>query len=147
MLHSRISLLRSYLTSLPASYLTTGDVATPAATPPAGAPVHISHPLLRSILALTARLPLLIPADEAAFAAESAAEKSDVALVELLGGIGKSLKEVKDLGSRFSVVESARRSKEERRGLASHAWVSPQDFERNTFASQPEGGDYGDFAL
>lgn len=67
-----------------------------------------SHVLLRAILALTARLPLLIPADREAFERESQAEKSDVALVDLLGGMGRSVLDSKTMGSKFAVVEQAR---------------------------------------
>ncbi|MCJ1286126.1 hypothetical protein MMC26_005469 [Xylographa opegraphella] len=112
MLQSRICLLKSYLERLPPSYLT-----TPTTSPPPSEPIpetssedhtEISHPILRSILALTTRLPLLTPADHASFVQESLAEKSDVSLVALLGSLGRSIQDAKALGSKFSVVEGAK---------------------------------------
>ncbi|MCJ1416461.1 hypothetical protein MMC32_002799 [Xylographa parallela] len=111
MLQSRIALLKSYLERLPPSYLTTAspptsDLATQT-TPPQDQ-TEISHPILRSLLALTARLPLLTPADHASFVKESQAEKSDVSLVALLGSLGRSIQDAKGLGTKFSVVEGAK---------------------------------------
>ena len=111
MLQSRLHLLKSYLSNLPPSHLSDSSLpVTPATadTPP------IPYSNLRAILALTARLPLLVPSSTSGFSDEQAAEHSDVALVALLGGIGKSVQEAKDLGRVFSVVESGR--KEARKG-------------------------------
>jgi COP9 signalosome complex subunit 6 len=107
MLHSRIQLIKSYLAALPPSYLTTTTTTT---TPTAS----LSHPHLRSILALASRLRLLIPADTASFTAESLAEQSDVALVSLLGSLSRSLQEIRELGSKFAVVEGQKRVQEGR---------------------------------
>lgn len=121
MLHSRIRLLKDYLTSLPPSYLTSpppantttiipnnDDENTNESTPqPASPPTsqsQLSHPLLRSILALLSRLPLLF----APSAQDTLAEKSDVELVSLLGALGRSAKEVREVGRKFGVVEAAR---------------------------------------
>ena len=118
MLHSRIRLLHSYLSSLPPSYLTTS--AAPALTATilpdtnssqAVSPTQLSelsHTLLRSILALTTRLPLLIPANSLSYTQASQAEKSDVSLVALLGSLGKSIQDAKSLGRTFAVVEGAK---------------------------------------
>ena len=113
MLHSRIILLKAYLAQLPPSYLTTSDSAAPtqqnqAASSPSSAP--ISHPILRSLQSLLTRLPLLIPPNLEAFERESLAEKSDVSLVALLGSLGKSIKEARELGIKFGVVENGRQS-------------------------------------
>jgi COP9 signalosome complex subunit 6 len=118
MLHSRLTLLQTYLTSLPPSYLTSPTSPTAPTTPPPAPLTSLSHPLLRSILALTARLALLIPADDAAFQHEAEAERSDVALVALLGGMAQSVQGCKELGARFGVVEGLRAGsrKEDRRG-------------------------------
>ncbi|MCJ1437005.1 hypothetical protein MMC27_006388 [Xylographa pallens] len=111
MLQSRISLLKSYLERLPPSYLTTASPQPPdptTQTTPSEDQTEISHPILRSLLALTARLPLLTPADHASFVKESQAEKSDVSLVALLGSLGRSIQDAKGLGTKFSVVEGAK---------------------------------------
>lgn len=107
MLQSRITLLKTYLSRLPPSYLTTASPPSPSPSPPPSEEhTSISHPLLRSILALTARLPLLTPADASSFGQESQAEKSDVSLVALLGSLGRSIKDAKGLGATFGAMES-----------------------------------------
>jgi len=109
MLRSRLSLLKSYLEHLPPSYLTTAASPPPSPSQPASnSEVTTSHTLLRSILALTARLPLLIPADQGSFQKESQAEKSDVSLVALLASLGQNVKDARELGQKFATVESAR---------------------------------------
>ncbi|MCJ1385171.1 hypothetical protein MMC17_008292 [Xylographa soralifera] len=110
MLQSRISLLKSYLERLPPSYLNTASPSPSELTTQTPSPDHteISHPILRALLALTARLPLLTPADHASFVKESQAEKSDVSLVALLGSLGRSIQDAKGLGTKFGVVEAAK---------------------------------------
>lgn len=118
MLHARIQLLKAYLTSLPPSYLTTTTTTTTdppsdPTTPPTDAPIsEINHPLLRSILALLSRLPLLLPPEHhSTFRQETLAEKSDVELVSLLGSLGRSVKEAREMGRKFGMVEGASRGK------------------------------------
>lgn len=110
MLHTRIQLLKSYLTNLPPSYLTTSSPSEKSAS--AASPNHteINHPILRSIQALISRLPLLLPADQAAFEQERLAEKSDVSLVDLLGNISKSVKDTREMGRKFGIIEQARQT-------------------------------------
>ncbi|CAF9916237.1 MAG: hypothetical protein ALECFALPRED_010571 [Alectoria fallacina] len=109
MLHTRIQLLKAYLTSLPPSYLTAATDSPPSdpTTPPADTPIsELNHPLLRSILALLSRLPLLLPPEHhSTFRQETLAEKSDVELVSLLGSLGKSVKEAREMGRKFGIVE------------------------------------------
>ncbi|KAL9018861.1 MAG: hypothetical protein Q9185_003832, partial [Variospora sp. 1 TL-2023] len=109
MLHTRIQLLKSYLTTLPPSYLTSAsytpapaaeEEAEPTSTTP---PAPIDHSILRSIQALIHRLPLLIPADGTAFEHESLAEKSDVSLVALLGDLTKGTKNMREMGRKFGI--------------------------------------------
>lgn len=110
MLHTRIQLLKSYLTSLPPSYLSdvsasngdTNEESSPS-SPPA-----IDHSILRSIQALVNRLPLVIPADGEAFEHESLAEKSDVSLVALLGDLTRGTKNIREMGRKFGVVNNAK---------------------------------------
>ncbi len=116
MLHTRIHLLRSYLNSLPLSYLTTppppettGGNATPPHADTSTSTPEINHRLLRSILALLSRLPLLLPPSHLHnFQQETLAEKADVELVALLGSMGKSVKEAREMGRKFGVVDSVR---------------------------------------
>lgn len=116
MLHKRIQLLKAYLTSLPPSYLTssslsdspsTTPITSTSTTPPSSS--EINHPLLRSILALLSRLPLLLPTGNLSkFNQETLAEKSDVELVSLLGDLGKSVKDAREMGHKFYVVDRVR---------------------------------------
>ncbi|KAJ9667032.1 hypothetical protein H2201_002866 [Coniosporium apollinis] len=121
MLHRRISLLRAYLSSLPPSYLT--DASLPFSTPQdsnsttAAAP--LDHTILRSLRALTARLPLLTPATPtaaSAFQSETLEQRSDVQLISLLSSITSSLESAKELGRKSQVIESAKATKRAGRG-------------------------------
>lgn len=118
MLHARIQLLKAYLTSLPPSYLTTTTTdddeppSDPTTPPPDTAISELNHPLLRSTLALLSRLPLLLPPEHhSTFRQETLAEKSDVGLVALLGALGKSVKEAREMGRKFGVVEGVLKGK------------------------------------
>lgn len=110
MLHARIQLLKSYLTNLPPSYMSyppQSDADDASESPPH---TEINHPILRSIQALLRRLPLLLPDNKQAFRQERLAEKTDVQLINLLGTIGKSLKETREMGRKFSIVDQYRQS-------------------------------------
>ncbi len=111
MLNARIQLLKSYLINLPPSYLN-GLLPSDSTTAATASPNHteINHPILRSIQALLSRLPLLLPADQAAFNQERLAEKTDVSLISLLGTIGKSLKDTREMGRKFAVIDHYRLS-------------------------------------
>lgn len=175
MLQQRISLMLAYINSIPSCYLNT----TPSSTEPAliTPNPHISHPILRLISATLARLPLLtpptsevgeapIPRHSSSFAQESAQQKSDVALVSLLGSLGTTLRAAQDLGKKGGVVERARfqasqtqggfgnRSKMPLRsgigddytgfgGMA--AYTPPTDFDAGDegYVDELDGGDYG----
>lgn len=110
MLHARIQLLKSYLTNLPPSYMSYPPQSDPHAASESPPQTEINHPILRSIQALLSRLPLLLPDNKAAFRQERLAEKTDVQLINLLGTIGKSLKETRELGRKFSIVDQCRQS-------------------------------------
>ncbi|KAL8821034.1 MAG: hypothetical protein Q9223_000873 [Gallowayella weberi] len=116
MLHTRVQLLRSYLTSLPPSYLSdfpTANGSTNEEAPPS-TPGEVNHSILRSIQALVNRLPLLIPSDGVAFEQESLSEKSDVTLVRLLGDLTQESKNMKEMGRKFGIVNDAKQR--QRRG-------------------------------
>jgi COP9 signalosome complex subunit 6 len=107
-LQSRISLLKSYLHQLPPSYLTDASIPVHPNASAQSQGAEISHPVLRSILALTSRLPHVLPADTDAFLKAQAAERSDVAIVSMLGTLGRSVSEAKNLGRTFNTVENSR---------------------------------------
>ncbi|KAL9124324.1 MAG: hypothetical protein Q9217_006333 [Psora testacea] len=116
MLHTRIKLLKSYLTSLPPSYLTASSVASnPVQTTntarETSSSADVDYPLLRSTQALLSRLPLVLPAGNlSAYKQETLAEKSDVELVSLLGSLGQSVRHARELGRKFAVVENGKNS-------------------------------------
>lgn len=116
MLHARIQLLKTYLQNLPPSYLKSTDPSYTEATQPSGKHTEINHPLLRSIQALTNRLPLLKPADQGTFEQESLSEQNDVSLVSLLGSLSTSVKDARELGRKFGVVDQARQHASKNKG-------------------------------
>ncbi|GAB7348712.1 hypothetical protein MBLNU459_g7451t1 [Dothideomycetes sp. NU459] len=125
MLHQRISLIKSYLNTLPPSYL------TGASTDPSDAADQTNHVLLRSISSMLSRLPLLAPPSStvnnssspsgptipSSLATASAQEQSDVHLVSLLALLTRSISEAKDLGSKYAVVQKARTEKSSPGGI------------------------------
>lgn len=106
MLQSRINLLIAYLERLPPSYLSNDSTASEQTSDKE--PIAPSHTILRSINGLVNRLPLLVPADLAAFQREVLSEANDVRLVGLLNDIMQSVTEVRDVGKKYGVVETAK---------------------------------------
>ena len=136
MLHARIQLLRTYLQNLPPSYLTTSPSAS--STPSSDIQhTEINHPLLRSIHALLNRLPLLTPASAEAFEEQNLAQKSDVSLVSLLGSLSSNIKDTRELGRKFGIVEQTKQHN--KRGAGQ--WVGPGQFGDDSFrdAHEDEG--------
>jgi COP9 signalosome complex subunit 6 len=109
MLHARINLIAKYLKSLPPSY-TEGKIPDGVESSTMEY-ISINHNVLRSIQALLSRLSLLISADAVAFEQELQAEKNDVNLVSMLNMMTKSIKDVRETGRKFSVVESGKHGK------------------------------------
>ncbi|TAQ86350.1 hypothetical protein B7494_g5321 [Chlorociboria aeruginascens] len=106
MLHSRINLIATYLQKLPPSFVS--DTEPSEAEPESTKYAPVNHSILRSIQALLSRLSLVIPADSAAFEKELLSEKNDVNLVSLLSSITQSIKEIRDVGKKFQVVDTAK---------------------------------------
>lgn len=119
MLNQRISLLKTYLHSIPPCYLNTPP--TPSDQPTEISPhPQISHPILRQISATLARIPLLTPSssestanpsqktDTTTFTHQAAQQRSDVALISLLGSLGSTIRSAQDMGKKASVMERAR---------------------------------------
>lgn len=116
MLSRRISLIRTYLASLPPSYLS--DPSLPFnPTTSAAHPLPLNNPILRSISAMLARINILAPSDAEAFTIESQQEASDVQLVQLLSSITNSVSAAKDFGRKSQVVENSKY--QSRRGMGS----------------------------
>jgi len=108
MLHARISLLSTYLTSLPPGYVSGLPYNASEASELGHTPVN--HSILRSIRALLIRLSLLIPADSSAFNRELLSEQNDVNLVNLLSTLTENIKGARETGRKFMVVETTRSS-------------------------------------
>jgi COP9 signalosome complex subunit 6 len=104
MLSRRIQLLRTYLDTLPPSYLS--DPSLPLnPTTDAQHSLPLNHSILRSISATLARINILAPPDSDAFTLESQQEASDVQLVNLLSSITNSVSAAKELGRKSYIVE------------------------------------------
>lgn len=107
MLSRRISLLRTYLNSLPPSYLSDPSLP-PAATPTDKHSLPINHSILRSISATLSRINILAPPDTPAFTLESQQESSDVQLIALLSAITNSVSTSKEYGRKSYIVDHGR---------------------------------------
>ena len=107
MLSRRIALLRTYLASLPPSYLS--DPTLPLTPSPSNEhPLPLNHSILRSLSATLSRINILAPPDTEAFTLESQQEASDVQLIALLSSITNSVSAAKELGRKSYVVEHAK---------------------------------------
>jgi COP9 signalosome complex subunit 6 len=116
MLSRRIQLLRTYLDTLPPSYLS--DPSLPVnPTVDAQNQLPLNHSILRSISATLARINILAPPDADAFTLESQQEASDVQLVNLLSSITNSVSAAKELGRKSHVVEHAKNQGKSRMGM------------------------------
>lgn len=109
MLHARISLIATYLKNLPPACTSGSSQEISESSSMDYSPVSFS--VLRSIQALLSRLSLLIPADATAFEQELQSEKNDVNVVLLLSMITNSVRDIKETGRKFAVVEAGRNSK------------------------------------
>ncbi|BCR84904.1 COP9 signalosome complex subunit 6 [Aspergillus chevalieri] len=105
-LESRVSLIKSYISALS----TTEE--TPDQNQKASKPSSelLSHPHLRNINSLLSNLSLLTPPEQSAFSAESLAQTNDVLLVSLLGQLGQSVKDMRELGRKAAIVNNVRQS-------------------------------------
>lgn len=140
MLNQRINLVRSYLTSLPESYLTD---ANSTELPADG----VNYPLLRNVNSLISRLPLLTPPTAASATngtnktpssslhQTASREQQDVHLTSLLAALTRSVSETQTLASRFHSVQRERNIKDRSTFL-------PNSFsfgnERSSFIDPPE---------
>lgn len=125
MLNSRINLIAAYLQNLPPSYISNTVPADTEASSKQYTPVN--QTILRSIQALLGRLSLLVPADSVAFEHELMSEQNDVNLVSLLSTITTSIKGVREVGRKFSVVDTARQLKHKQsRGVGGPMWNLPE---------------------
>lgn len=122
MLQSRLHLLRTFIQSLPPSYLSSPASEEPIPlTPTSPDPTHLPH--LRNIQALLTRLALLTPPNEPSptttnqpLASASLAQSNDVSLASLLSLLGQDVQSLSELGRKFSLVESNKSSTKSKQG-------------------------------
>ncbi|KAL4737506.1 hypothetical protein BDV11DRAFT_191501 [Aspergillus similis] len=105
-LESRISLIKSYLSSISPS---SEESQKESATKP-------DHTILRDINSLLSNLSLLTPHEQSAFSAETLAQNNDVSLVALLGQLSQSVNGMREVGKRTAIVNSVRRSRKQMAG-------------------------------
>lgn len=120
MLQQRIALIKSYLESLPPSYVTQPPPqdASPLRVQNIATNIEVPHVILRQIFSLLARLPLLArtPAREA----ESTAQSFDVALTRLLSSMGSAIHAMQRMGQKAAVFENSKFSKEQQQQHRGH---------------------------
>ena len=119
MLNTRLNLIKSYLKTLPDSYLTD---ATSTEAPAE----NTNYTLLRSINAMLSRIPLLAPptttigetttsdtsSQPSSLASAADKEKQDVHLSTLLATLTRSIAEAQTMGSKFHIVSREKAAKE-----------------------------------
>ncbi|KAL4756898.1 COP9 signalosome complex subunit 6 [Aspergillus foveolatus] len=105
-LESRISLIKSYLSSISPS---SEEGQKDSATKP-------DHTILRDINSLLSNLSLLTPHEQSAFSAETLAQNNDVSLVALLGQLSQSVNGMREVGKRTAIVTSVRRNRKQMGG-------------------------------
>ncbi|KAK4949356.1 hypothetical protein LTR10_011974 [Elasticomyces elasticus] len=113
MLNQRINLIRSYLNTMPSSYLTDASSTTPP-------PDTTNHSLIRSVNSLLSRVPLLAPQTAtvvlpnghegqsqqppSGIHAAGEKERQDVHLTSLLAALSRSVAEAQSMGSKFQIL-------------------------------------------
>ncbi|KAH8430486.1 COP9 signalosome complex subunit 6 [Aspergillus melleus] len=105
-LESRISLIKSYLSSISTQEPSSENPASSAPKPSA----VLSHPILRNINSLLSHLSLLSPQEQSAFSAEVLAQSNDVHLVALLGQLSQSISDMRELGRKAAIMNNVRRN-------------------------------------
>ncbi|OJD25001.1 hypothetical protein ACJ73_03633 [Blastomyces percursus] len=111
-LESRLHLIKAYLSSISQQIPDNQTQSTPTSSP------QISHSLLRNIHSLISHLSLLTPQQSETFSTGSLAQANDVALVALLGQLGQSVQDIRELGKKFAVVDTARQYAESTKAMS-----------------------------
>ncbi|KAJ6132155.1 JAB1/Mov34/MPN/PAD-1 [Penicillium samsonianum] len=101
-LESRVSLIKSYLSSLSeADFSSDRSKGNTSAT-------KLSHPILRNVNSLLSHLSILSPSEQSTFTTEVLSQSNDVLLISLLGQLGDNVKAMRELGRKSAVVQAAR---------------------------------------
>lgn len=125
-LESRISLLKSYVSSISGPDAGNSNSAT-----------TLSHPILRSINSLLSHLSILTPSEQPDFSTEVLSQNNDVLLASVLGQMGENIKAVRELGRNSAVVQSARQASTSRKNPSAMG----SRFEEELFADHLRQGD------
>jgi len=99
MLHRRIKLLHTYLSSLPPSYLTDANISPSLSTEQYQ---HHDNALIRQIHALISRLHLLSPPDSPS--QSTSQNTSDMALLSLLSSLTNTITNTTDLSAKAAII-------------------------------------------
>ncbi|KAJ5512386.1 JAB1/Mov34/MPN/PAD-1 [Penicillium fimorum] len=101
-LESRVSLIKSYLSSLSEADFSSDRSKDNTST------TKLSHPILRNINSLLSHLSILSPSEQSTFSTEVLSQSNDVLLISLLGQLGDNVKAMRELGRKSAVVQTAR---------------------------------------
>ncbi|PYH41998.1 COP9 signalosome complex subunit 6 [Aspergillus saccharolyticus JOP 1030-1] len=125
-LESRISLIKSYVSSISTATSSSSTSTTTTTQPQSHSQTPtLSHPLLRNINACLSHLSLLTPPEQSALAAETRAQANDVHLVALLGQLSHSISNMRELGKRTAILNNARRTMAAARKAAPAGGIGP----------------------
>jgi COP9 signalosome complex subunit 6 len=131
-LESRVSLIKSYLSSL-----TEADLGSEASID--GKNPKLSHPILRNINSLLSHLSILSPAEQSSFSTEVLSQSNDVQLISLLGKLGESVKSMRELGRKTAIIQSSQQAANVRQDPRGNMQRFNQDF----FSQGGQGGQDG----
>ena len=106
-LESRISLIKSYLSSLSHSGLGLQDSKDDKHT-------KLSHPIVRDVNSLLSHLSILSPAEQSSFTTEVISQSNDVQLISLLGQLGESVKSMRELGRQTAIIQASSKAAKSR---------------------------------
>ncbi|KAJ5165318.1 JAB1/Mov34/MPN/PAD-1 [Penicillium coprophilum] len=101
-LESRVSLIKSYLSSLSEADFSSDRSSDNTST------TKLSHPILRNINSLLSHLSILSPSEQSTFSTEVLSQSNDVLLISLLGQLGDNVKAMRELGRKSAVIQGAR---------------------------------------
>ncbi|KAK3312410.1 hypothetical protein B0H66DRAFT_398309 [Apodospora peruviana] len=114
MMKSRVDLVVAYLEKLPPDFVEGQQTAAEAAEfakVSDGKFTVPSNNILRQIQALVTNIELATPAQQATLEREILQETNDVNLISLIADLVSSVSDVREVGKKFAVVESARNQK------------------------------------
>ncbi|KAJ5619069.1 hypothetical protein N7510_003053 [Penicillium lagena] len=131
-LESRISLIKSYVSSISSADAPSSDTPN---NKEGTQSTQLSHPILRNINSLLSHLSILSPQEHGPLSVDVLSQSNDVLLISLLGQLGENVKAMRELGRKSAIVQSARQTSSARKNPA----LMQGRFEEELFA-QGMGG-------